>query len=111
MEGTLNQPYVALLCIYLGAGGACLYFAWAEIARVLRLGRVGRSIGEAAVCLFYAAAVVWVFYRLLDLRLRGFYLLGMLLGALLYRQGMHALLRGILRKIYKFTRKFRRKNG
>lgn len=110
MEGTLNQPYVALLCVYLGAGGACLYFAWAGLARLLRLGQLWRNVGEALCCLFYATAAVWVFYRLLNLRLRGFYLLGMLLGALLYRQGLHALLAHLLHRIYKFTGKFRRKN-
>ena len=102
MEGTLNQPYVALLCVYLGAGGACLYFTWAGLARLLRLGQLWRNVGEALCCLFYAAAAVWVFYRLLNLRLRGFYLLGMLLGALLKQTLDIKLLAGLRRLLIFF---------
>ena len=85
MQGTLNQPYVALLCVYLGMGGMLV---------------------ELLFCLGFACFCAWVFYALLNLRLRGFYLLGMLLGASLYRFGIHALLEEIFRKIYKFGAKF-----
>ena len=106
MQGTLNQPYVALLCVYLGMAGMLVYCLLRRLCSVLHLGRVGCILAELLFCLGFSALCAWIFYRLLDLRLRGFYLLGMLLGALLYRFGIHALLEEILRRIYKFGAKF-----
>ncbi len=106
MQGTLNQPYVALLCVYVGMGGMLVYCLLRRLGSLLHLGRVGRMLVELLFCLGFACFCAWVFYALLNLRLRGFYLLGMLLGALLYRFGIHALLEEIFRKIYKFGAKF-----
>ena len=44
MQGTLNQPYVALLCVYLGMGGMLVYCLLRRLGSLLHLGRVGRML-------------------------------------------------------------------
>lgn len=105
MEGTLNQPYVALLCIYLGMAGMLLYCALRRTCALLHLGKAGKWLSEGIFCLSFAGLCAWVFYRLLALRLRVFYLFGLLLGALLYYFGVHRLLHGILNRICRAMRK------
>ena len=46
MQGTLNQPYVALLCVYLGMGGMLAYCLLRRLGSLLHLGRVGRMLVE-----------------------------------------------------------------
>lgn len=62
MQGTLNQPYVALLCVYLGMGGMLAYCLLRRLGSLLHLGRVGRMLVEFLFCLGFACFCAWVFY-------------------------------------------------
>ena len=99
MEGTLNQPYIALLCIYIGMICGALYDGVQLCGKVLLRGRLGSWVAEAVFVLRCGGICIGIWYHFLALRLRIFYGLCMILGLGIYRAGIRSLMGMLIAKI------------
>lgn len=104
MQGTLNQPYVALFSIYIGILLAAVYL----LLRILTHKWVKKAVVRYVVDGIYilVAAAVIIFFVLLSSNfvLRAYYFIGLLLGASIYVFGIHPILRYI-KKLYAAKRR------
>ncbi len=106
MRDTLSQPYVAMLSIYLGIAGGLLYHLFGLLKSAFRT-KLAKNICEIVYVLVFGALCFVAYYLLLDMKLRLYYLWGIILGFLIYGAGIHRLfllIIGGIRKIFKKPR-------
>ncbi len=96
MEGTLNQPYVALVNVYVGMALGALHFLLGRLLRVFGRSAAARHIADALFSVLLAGTVVVVFYHVSNFSFRLFYFAGMALGFGLYAAGIHPLVCRVL---------------
>lgn len=104
MRDTLSQPYVAMLSIYLGIAGGLLYSLFCVIKKTFK-GALAKNICEIVYALVFGALCFVAYYGLLNLKLKVYYLWGIILGFLIYRAGIHRLFLFIGRGIGKIFKK------
>lgn len=96
MEGTLSQPYVALVNIYAGMALGALYFLLRRLLGTFGRFKAAAHIADALFSILYAGTVVAVFYRVSNFTFRLFYFFGISIGFGLYAAGIHPLICKIL---------------
>lgn len=106
MEGTLSQPYLFAAAMYVGMLGAAVYFLLSWLGKILK-GKVWRAVLDVLYSLFMLLAIAGMIYLVADLRVRGFYFVGVGLGFAIYCLGI----KPVLQYICKLTRRGRKAEG
>ena len=92
---TLDQPFVFAAFLYAGILVGLLHTLFRGITRIFGN---RKWIGVCADLLFLAVsglAVIYLMYRITELKLRGYYLFGVLTGYMLYSAAIHPLAKWI----------------
>lgn len=99
MQGTLNQPYIALFSIYVGIILAGVYLLLRMLTHKWAKKAAARYIVDGVYVLVVAAAIIFFVATASNFVLRAYYFLGVFIGASIYLFGIRPILR-LVKKLF-----------